>query len=126
MILLYRRGFPTRRVQAVSMAFTIRQLQYFVAVAELGSVTGASRALSISQSSVTEAVKLLEQDLGVALFERQGRRLAITQPGHQFLRHATKILADVTDARRAFDDDSVLRRGKLQLGVTSLVAGYVL
>lgn len=108
------------------MAFTFRQLQYFVAVAELGSVTGASRALSISQSSVTEAVKLLEQDLGVALFERQGRRLAITQPGHQFLRHAKKILADVNDARQAFGDESVLRQGKLQLGVTSLVAGYVL
>ena len=108
------------------MAFTLRQLQYFVAVAELGSVTGASKVLSISQSSVTEAIKILEQDLGVALFERQGRRLAITQAGHQFMRHATTILADVSDARRAFDDDSIRWRGKLQLGVTSLVAGYVL
>ena len=42
------------------MAFTIRQLQFFVAAAEQGSVTGAARALSISQSSVTEAIRALE------------------------------------------------------------------
>jgi len=108
------------------MAFTLRQLQYFVAVAEQGTVTAASRALSISQSSVTEAVKELESDLGVALFDRLGRRLAITQAGHQFLRHARKILGEVTDARRAFEGEAALRRGRLQLGATSLVAGYVL
>lgn len=55
------------------MAFTLRQLQFFVAAAEAGSVSGAARALSISQSSVTEAVRALEDDLGVALFDRQAR-----------------------------------------------------
>ncbi len=80
------------------MAFTIRQLQYFVAVAEKGTVSGAAQNLSISQSSVTEAIKELESDLGVELFERHPRGLNITHKGHQFLRHATKILADVSDA----------------------------
>ncbi len=55
------------------MAFTFRQLQYFVAVAEQGSVTRAAQNLSISQSSVTEAIKELEGDLGVELFERATR-----------------------------------------------------
>ena len=50
-----------------AMAFTFRQLQYFVAVAEQGSVTRAAQNLSISQSSVTEAIKELEGDLGVEL-----------------------------------------------------------
>ncbi|HMQ58077.1 MAG TPA: LysR family transcriptional regulator [Rhizobiaceae bacterium] len=108
------------------MAFTIRQLQYFVAVAELGSVSGAAQRLSISQSSVTEAIKALEGDLGVALFERHARGLAITHKGHQFLRHATTILADVSDARRAFTGETRAQIGALHLGVTSLVAGYVL
>ncbi len=72
------------------MAFTFRQLQYFVAVAEQGSVSGAAQNLSISQSSVTEAIKELESDLGVALFERHPRGLNITHKGHQFLRHATE------------------------------------
>jgi DNA-binding transcriptional LysR family regulator len=108
------------------MAFTIRQLQYFVAVAEQGSVSRAAQNLSISQSSVTEAVKELESDLGVELFERHPRGLNITHKGHQFLRHATKILADVSDARRAFFGEAASSGGRLQLGVTSLVAGYVL
>lgn len=108
------------------MAFSIRQLQFFVAVAEQGTVSGAAQALSISQSSVTEAIKELEADLGVSLFDRHPRGLTITQKGHQFLRHATKILTDVSDARRSFALESESRGGRLQLGVTSLVAGYVL
>ena len=108
------------------MAFTIRQLQYFVAVAETGTVSGAAQQLSISQSSVTEAIKELEGDLGVKLFERHARGLTITHKGQQFLRHAARILTDVSDAKRTLADDPGRKAGRLQLGVTSLVAGYVL
>ena len=108
------------------MAFTLRQLQYFVAVAEQGSVTRAAQNLSISQSSVTEALKELESDLGVTLFDRHPRGLAITHNGHQFLRHATKILATVSDARTSFSGQQNASGGTLNIGVTSLVAGYVL
>jgi DNA-binding transcriptional LysR family regulator len=108
------------------MAFTLRQLQFFVAAAEAGSVSGAARALSISQSSVTEAVRALEDDLGVALFDRQARGLLITHKGSAFLRHARQILADVATARTAFRDEAETATGRLSLGVTSLVAGYVL
>ena len=108
------------------MAFTLRQLQFFIAAAEAGSVTGAARALSISQSSVTEAIRALEDDLGVTLFDRQARGLEITHKGSAFLRHARQILADVATARSAFRDEAETSRGRLSLGVTSLVAGYVL
>ncbi|MEB3045008.1 LysR family transcriptional regulator [Rhizobium mulingense] len=108
------------------MAFTLRQVQYFVAVAEQGSVTRAAQNLSISQSSVTEALKELETDLGVELFERHPRGLTITHNGHQFLRHATKILASVSDARTSFSGRQSALSGTLNIGVTSLVAGYVL
>lgn len=108
------------------MAFTLRQLQFFVAAAEAGSVSGAARALSISQSSVTEAIRALEDDLGVTLFERQARGLLITHKGSAFLRHARQILADVAAARMAFEDETEEIAGRLSLGVTSLVAGYVL
>ncbi|WP_274630294.1 LysR substrate-binding domain-containing protein [Arvimicrobium flavum] len=107
------------------MAFTLRQLQFFVAVAERGSVLRAAQHLSISQSSVTESIKDLERDLGVELFDRHPRGLNITHKGHQFLRHATKILASVSDARRTFSEEQT-EAGRLQLGVTSMVAGYVL
>ena len=97
-----------------------------VTVAEKGSVVGAARTLSISQSSVTEALKMLEADLGVTLFERHARGLAITYSGHQFLRHATKILSDVSGARRAFEQPPGTTRGRLNIGVTSLMSGYVM
>jgi DNA-binding transcriptional LysR family regulator len=108
------------------MSFTLRQLRYFVAVAEKGSVSGAAHALSISQSSVTEAIKELEADLGAQLFERHSRGLNITYKGHQFLRHAKAILGNVSDARRAFSEAPEKIAGSLNLGVTSLVAGYFL
>jgi DNA-binding transcriptional LysR family regulator len=108
------------------MAFTLRQLQFFVAAAEAGSVSGAARALSISQSSVTEAIRSLEDDLGVILFDRQARGLMITHKGSAFLRHARKILSDVSAARTAFQQEAEAATGRLSLGVTSLVAGYVL
>ncbi len=108
------------------MAFTLRQLQYFISVAEEGTVSGAAQSLSISQSAVTDAIKELESDLGVTLFERHRRGLTITHKGHQFYRHATRILASVSDARRSFGEAEAPAGGSLQLGVTSLVAGYVL
>jgi DNA-binding transcriptional LysR family regulator len=108
------------------MAFTLRQLQFFIAAAEQGSVSGAARALSISQSSITEAIRALEDDLGVTLFDRQARGIDITHKGSAFLRHARQILADVATARTTFKDDAETATGKLSLGVTSLVAGYVL
>jgi len=99
--------------------FTLRQLRYFIACAEQGSVTRAAQSLSISQSSITEAIN-------VTLFERHPRGLIVTHNGHQFMRHATKILADVSDARRSFSSKQVTEKRTLHLGVTSLVAGYVL
>lgn len=108
------------------MSFTLRQLQYFVAVAEHGTVSHAAQALSISQSAVTEAVKELEADLGVRLFDRHPRGLISTHHGHQFLRHAKSILAEVSAARRAFAPGRESLTGRLHLGVTSLMAGYVI
>jgi ABC-type sugar transport system permease subunit len=88
------------------MNFTLRQVRYFVAVAESSSISGAARQLSVSQSAVTEAVKELEGDLGAPLLERSGRGVSLTHRGQVFLRHANRILETVADASRtlpAFD-----------------------
>jgi DNA-binding transcriptional LysR family regulator len=108
------------------MALSLRQVRYFIAVAENGSVTGAAQQLSISQSTVTEAIKGLEDELGVKLIERQARGVALSYKGQQFLRHAHRILAEVSDAQRALRGDATPLAGSLQLGVTTLVAGYCL
>jgi len=108
------------------MAFSFRQIQYFVAAAENGAVSRAAHALSISQSTVAEAIRELEGDLGFPLFERKAQGVELTLKGNQFLRHARKILADVAEARRALKNDETIVAGNLALGVTPLVAGYVL
>src|SRR3546814_8579625 len=87
------------------MALSLRQVRYFIAVAENGSVTGAAQQLSVSQSTVTEAIKGLEDELGVRLIERQARGVALSYKGQQFLRHAHRILAEVNDAQHALRRD---------------------
>jgi DNA-binding transcriptional LysR family regulator len=108
------------------MAFSFRQIRYFVAVAGAGSVSGAAHQLSISQSTITESLKELEADLGVTLLDRHARGVAPTLKGRHFLRHAEKILADIANARQLVRDETAPVAGRLSLGVTPLVAGYAL
>ncbi len=108
------------------MAFSFRQIRYFVAVSEAGSVSAAAHNISISQSTITESLRELEGDLGFSLFDRHPRGVALTVKGRQFLRHADKILSDVATARRVLRETESPVAGRLLLGVTPLVAGYVL
>jgi DNA-binding transcriptional LysR family regulator len=108
------------------MSISLRQIRYFVAVAEHGSVSATAQSISISQSTITETIQELEVDLGFRLFERHARGVELTLKGHQFLRHARKILTDVQDARRALRGEIGGGSGRLALGVTPLVAGYVM
>jgi len=111
---------------AKRMSFSLRQIQYFLAVAENGSVSKAAAQLHTSQSTITEALKDLEADLGVRLLERQPRGLGLTHKGQFFRRHAERIWQDVQDARGALASTGSDIAGRVTLGVTSLVAGYVL
>lgn len=108
------------------MPLSFRQIRYFVAVAEHGSVSATAQAIAISQSTITETLHKLEADLGFRLFERHARGVELTIKGHQFLRHARKILTDIQDARRALRGEISEGSGRLALGVTPLVAGYVM
>jgi DNA-binding transcriptional LysR family regulator len=105
---------------------TLRQFRYFTAVAESGSVAGASRALNIAQSAVTKSMLELEAALGTTLFERSSRGMVLTPQGHRFLASARKVLSAVADATRPPRDEPETLGGTLAIGVTSLVAGYYL
>ncbi len=105
---------------------TLRQVRYYIAVADTGSITAAARQVNVSQSVVTEAVKSLEAHLGTLLMERGARGVQLTHEGHQFLRHARRIIAAVEDAEDALVAERRFVEGTLNLGFTSLVAGYYL
>ena len=108
------------------MSFSFRQVRYFEAVGRCGSISLAAHALAISQSTVTEALHDLEADLKCKLFERHARGVHLTLKGQQFLRHCHRILADVSDAREFLRDQDRDHSGQITLGVTRLIAGYLL
>ena len=70
----------------------IRQLRYFCAIAEEGQISRAARRLHIAQPPLSHQLKLLEEELGVQLIERNTRRMSLTQAGYLFYQRATQIL----------------------------------
>lgn len=69
-----------------------RQLECFVAVATNGSITKAAEIMHISQPAVTKSIQLLEADIGIPLFERNGKHISLSVPGKEVLREAKEIL----------------------------------
>ncbi len=103
----------------------LRHLKYFVATAETGQVSRAASELSISQSSVTSAVKELESILGVELFQRSSQGMELTDPGREFLAASKEILEKVEEAQRLTRRRSEVQ-GKISLAATYTVLGYFL
>ncbi|WP_255561442.1 LysR family transcriptional regulator [Pseudohoeflea coraliihabitans] len=103
---------------------SIRQIRYFIAVANEGQISRAAMELNVSQSAMTTAIKQLEEIVGVALFTRHPGGVALTYEGHIFLDHARRVMASMAEAvrspRRLRDDV----QGSLRLAVTYTVAGY--
>lgn len=108
------------------MNVTLRQFRYFIAVADCASVSAAARQLNISQSAITTAVRELEDDLGVQLFERHSRGVTLTPDGHRFLASSRRVIGVVADATHALRAQPKALEGELTIGVTPLVAGYYL
>lgn len=108
------------------MGLTLRQIRYFVAVAETGKVIAAASAVGISPSAITEAIDDLEATIGAQLYERQQRGIKLTHEGYRFLQHSRNILAAVSDATCALTASRPRVSGRLRLGTTVTVAGYFL
>ncbi|WP_298284859.1 LysR family transcriptional regulator [Acidocella sp.] len=103
---------------------TLEQLRIFVAVAERAHVTRAAEALALGQSAVSAAIGTLESRHGVALFERVGRRIALSQAGQAFLGQARTVLAEAEAAERLLGELAGAARGTLNLQASQTIAGY--
>lgn len=101
------------------------QLKYFNAVAEQGSVSKAAELLSISQPSLSAAVKELEEEFGVALFSRHYRGVTLTREGAAFYKMSLDILKSVEKCEAAMLD---MGRGRkiLRLGVPPMIGSVIL
>lgn len=107
------------------MSLTVKQLKYFVATAELGQISQAAIALSISQSAITTAIRDLELLLGFPLFRRSSSGMELTEQGRQFRAHANDILAKIGDAMRMPVADASTQ-GSLTVAAMYTVMGYFL
>lgn len=99
------------------MRVTLRQLKYFVAAAEQGSIVLASESINISQPSISAAIAHLETEYEVQLFIRhQAHGLSLTPAGREFLGAAKTILQQVDGLRHVVDDLAKELRGSLNVG----------
>lgn len=104
----------------------LNQLRYFLAVARRLSFTRAAASLPLSQPSLTNQVRRLEQELGVELFVRTTRRVQLTPAGEDFVHAAEQILALVEEAQIEMHEFSGLRRGRVLLGTIPTVGAFSL
>jgi DNA-binding transcriptional LysR family regulator len=107
-------------------SLTLRQIRYFVAVAETGKITAAAAMVGISPSAVTEAIRELSALSGMKLFDRHPRGLSLTYEGHRLLAHCRNILTAVEDASYALSQPDSDLSGSIMLATTITVAGYFL
>ena len=106
----------------------IQQLRYVFEVARSGrNVSEAAAALHTSQPGVSKQIRLLEEELGVNVFVRQGRRLtAVTDPGREVLKIAERLLRDLDNLRSVGQEFGAEEAGTLTIATTHTQARYVL
>jgi DNA-binding transcriptional LysR family regulator len=110
----------------VSVPLDSRQLRAFCVLARTGSFTQAARELHVTQSGVSHAMKALERDVGCRLFDKLGKKFALTQAGEQLLHHANRILHEMSTAREALGQLGKWGRGRLRLGASTTACQHIL
>jgi len=93
-------------------------MRYFAAVAEELSFSRASERLNVSQSALSRQIQLFEEELGVQLFDRLGRAIALTAAGHDLLRRCQRVLSDADSIARRAGELAGGSAGRLRIGAT--------
>ncbi len=104
----------------------LRQLLAFKEVAAHASFTAAATHLHLTQSAVSQQIKVLEDECGVTLFDRSGRFVRLTNAGQVFLTHVERILAQVDNARIEMTEMAGGSRGRCRLAALPSIAAYLL
>ena len=101
----------------------LRQLRYFVAIADHGSLSRAALVLHIAQPALTQQLRQLEDELGVQLLHRSAKGVLSTDAGKIFYEHAQAILKQVADARSAVTQSAERPSGGVTLGLPHSISG---
>ncbi|AOM78668.1 LysR substrate-binding domain-containing protein [Pedobacter steynii] len=103
-----------------------RQLNYFIKAAELLHFTDAAAACFVTQSTLSQQIKQLEEELGMPLFDRIGKHVQLSEAGKLFLKHARQILQEVKKSKQAIFELNNLVNGELRVGVTYAFSSLLL
>lgn len=104
----------------------LHQLRVFHSAVQTGGFTHASRELHLSQSTVSQHIKQLEEELGCPLFMRVGKRVVLTEAGHLLREHSEKIFQDVKNAQMSIRELAGMQRGKVRFGTGATTLIYQL
>lgn len=104
----------------------LRQLRYFVAVAEREHISEAAEHLHVAQSAVSRQIANLEEELGTPLFERIGRNVKLTPVGKIFLEHSITALEAIDFATKQVEEYLDPKKGVIKVGFPTSLASYVL
>ena len=102
------------------------QLRIFQAVAQCRSFTRAAEIVHLTQPGISKHIKQMEQYFGVPLFDRSGKKVALTEPGTILFEATQEIMATIEAAERRIDDLKGLRGGRLRLGSSFPIGVYIL
>lgn len=103
----------------------IRNLKTYIEVCEKGSFTRAAQQMGYTQSTVTAQIKQLEEELGTALFDRNGKHIQLNAMGEQLLSYANRIVSLEEEAKNQFSDVET-PKGTLRIGVIESVGAFLL
>ncbi len=101
-----------------SIIMELRQLRYFVEVGRLGSFSLASKSLFITQSTISQQIQKLEEELGVELLTRDTRHVTLSDYGEQFYPCALQVLEEARAGTERIKDVKALKVGALSVGAT--------
>ncbi|MDR3567882.1 MAG: LysR substrate-binding domain-containing protein [Syntrophobacteraceae bacterium] len=102
----------------------LRQLKYFLEIARVRSFTRAAENLLIAQPAVSIAIKKLEEELELVLFNRQDKKVTLTAEGEIFLRHANRVIDDIKAAELEMEELKGLSRGEVRIGIPPMISAY--
>ena len=104
----------------------VHQLRVFLAVAETLSFTRAADRLFLTQSAVSHQIAKLERELGCEVFERDGRSIALTVPGHALITHARRVFVAIDSAVEATRAATIVGAGRIRIGASNTACQYII
>ena len=103
----------------------LRQLEYFQMASRLKNITRAAERLNVSQPNITVAIKKLEAELGIQLFDSSQKQLSLTPEGTIFLNRIELALRNIQDAVLEVNDYKQLQKGTIKIGIPSMIGAYL-